>query len=114
MVKRRKGQSLAAKRGKLPGEYLKQSLVRVPHTILSADPERTVDGFRPAEDKWIVETRRLDGQFTTVLETGGVITTLPHQVAMKVRDHINAIMAAQKSDAARNRVVRQAGQGVRQ
>ena len=111
MARRSKNRVPASMRGEFPGEYKKVSLVEVPLPVLSkaaleaqrdefGDFDVTVFGRQPT-GRYIVDTRRLDGQWTITVEHKGMRTVLPHKVVEQVRRHCDSIISAQRSDRAR-------------
>ena len=98
-------------RGEFPGEYKKISLVEVPLRVPSqaaietqrdqyGELDETSFGRQPNE-RYIVDTRRLDGQWTVTVEHKGESWKLPHKVVEQVRRHCDSISKAQRSDQAR-------------
>ena len=109
--KRKKSGVPASMRGELPGEYKKISLVEVPMPMgspQSIEAQRDRYGHldssviaRQPTERYIVDTRRLDGQWTVTVEHKGEQWTLPHKVVEQLRRHCDSIIKAQKSDRAR-------------
>ena len=116
MAKRKKkGGVPASMRGELPGEYKKISLVEVPMPMgspqsIEAQRDRygyldpNVIGRQPTE-RYIVDTRRLDGQWSVEVEYEGERWVLPHKVVEQIRRHCDAIIKAQRSDKARDAAI---------
>ena len=110
-VKRSKNHVPASTRGEYPGEYKKTALVEVPMPVPSrAALEAQRDEFgelgetsfgRQPHERYIVDTRRLDGRWTVVVEFKGNEWPLPHKVVEQIRRHCDSIIKAQRSDRAR-------------
>ena len=81
------------RRGELPGEYLRSSLVSVCSGVLS-------EGGRIKEYHYIVKTTRLDNQFRVEVEHQGVLTVLPGRVIDQILRHRESIIKAQRRDRA--------------
>lgn len=90
---RKRSKRPSAKRGELPGEYMRKSLVTVPSGILS-------DGGRIKDQHYVVVTSRLDLEFRVRVEHGGEEYTLPHKVVMQIQRHAASIIKQQRRDRA--------------
>lgn len=112
----------ASMRGDYPGEYKKIKLVEVPLDMTSrASIEAQKDDFgdlppdaleRRVNDRYVVETRRLDGRWTCIIEYKGERWTLPHEVFEQMARHKEAIMKAQRSDKARDAALERMEAGI--
>ena len=102
MVKRKRNRVPHSMRGELPGEYLKRSLVEVPTDRPEVSEETLHQGamFRMPSRNWIVTTRRFEGEFTCIVEVGGVETRMPDKVLLQIERHLGSIRKAQRSDNA--------------
>ena len=120
--KRRRGGVPASMRGEFPGEYKKISLVEVPLGIMTkaaldaqrdeyGDLDATALGRVPTT-RYIVDTRRLDGQWSVEVEHKGERWRLPHKVIEQIRRHCDSIIKAQRSDRAREAAMERMGKGV--
>ena len=102
---------MGAKR--LPGEYLKRSLVSVEYDLLQAAvflPERAkeatwngrIGGNSIVEVNYVVSTHKLDDQWTFTVEQDGITTLLPPAVLDKLIDQREAIRKKSRSDKSRD------------
>ena len=57
--------------------------------------------MRQPTERYIVDTRRLDGQWSVEVEHKGERWVLPHKVVEQIRRHCDSIIKAQRSDRAR-------------
>jgi len=89
-----KKQRKPRRRGDLPGEYVKRSLVTVTLDILGA-------GGRYEEDHYIVQLRRLDGLWSSTVEYKGERWVLPHKVLLALGRMQKAIIKEGRSDRGR-------------
>lgn len=103
MTKRRKHyKGTRARRGMLPGEYVKRSLVTVPFGL---EAKVMVPDLAQGQDlHYVVTTRRTDNIYKVEIETRGQRYLLPHRVVEQIERHIKAIQDQQRSDAARDRM----------
>ena len=89
-----KKQHKPRRRGDLPGEYVKRSLVTV--LLLTLGP-----GGRYDEDHYIVQLRRIDGSWTASVEYKGERWILPNKVLLALGRMQKAIIKEGRSDRGR-------------
>jgi hypothetical protein len=89
-----KKQRKQRRRGDLPGEYVKRSLVTV--TLDSLGP-----GGRYDEDHYILQVRRLDNLWSATIEYKGERWVVPHRVLVTLGRMQKAIIKARRSDHGR-------------
>lgn len=106
-----KRKTRTVRRGGLPGEYTKRSLVTIPAGLEAAmiDP---VDG--PKRDlHYVVTTRRFDLLFKVEIEFKGQLFLLPHRVVGQIVRQMESIKTQQRRDSAvqRAQMIAEKGSG---
>ena len=114
MVKKaRKSTSKATKprnrSGMLPGEYRKRAPVYVPRLRKTDEEARYADDDMMTTDTYIVQTLRLDGDFTHTVELRGEMMRLPGKVVERLVSQREAILREAKQDRDAERSARMKG-----
>ena len=103
---------MSKRRLRLPGEYIRRSLVTVEMDSLEAEmfvPEKLEAALKRrrdlddvvVEEHYIVSTRRIDERWTFTVEHAGVVTILPDAVIDRILAQREAIITEGRKDRGR-------------
>ena len=103
---------MSKRRLRLPGEYIRRSLVTVEMDSLEAEmfvPEKLEAALKRrrdlddvvVEEHYIVSTRRIDDRWTFTVEHAGVVTILPDAVIDRILAQREAIITEGRKDRGR-------------
>lgn len=92
------------RRGMLPDEYRKESVVKVERVRMDDEPRKYTDGDAfITTDTYMVTTVRVGLEWTYIMEVNGVQTKIPPAVFGRFMQHHARILSEQASDRARQR-----------
>jgi len=106
--RRRKGVAPRKRSGLLPNEYRRHSLVRVERLAEPGDGRGSMaraGASLTAWDNYIVETHRLDSEWTAWVEINGVTAKLPGKVVDQLIRHRDSVITEARSTQARARAL---------
>jgi hypothetical protein len=101
------------RKGFLPGEHRKRSVVAVERVRGENEPQRVTDSdLLMTTDTYIVNTRRIDSDWTFVMELNGIQTRIPAKVMERFIAQREAILTEQRVDRATGRATKRVAEQI--